>query len=444
MNVLVLNGWSDDNKGDAAILQGLIRGMQEAWRAKSEGKADLRIDILSTLPLDPRHHRHTIRSASQLNILPPILPRPTGSAGRLGGRLARVWHVARSLLVLVVARRPRLARGLLSGQERTSYDSLARCDLAVSKGGHIFFSTGGLSALVGLYCNLFPLLLAQRLDRHTVVYGQSIGPIRGGSHTALLRWALRKCDRVLAREPQSLRLLEHLRVPAGMVWDTAFLVRPEPIPKAVESRLPDRFVAMTVRSWHFPYGAAVRSPFNTYIEALGDLVRRLDAQLSLPVVLVPQVIGPMPLPGSDYGSWDALDAALEGTDIRRSGRRPRVIEVREDLTPGQLISLYELSTALVGTRFHSVILALGAGVPSLAISYHGFKAVGIMEMLGLERYCVDIQRLEAGDLWRRVSELIASHDRLSQEIAARMEQVRHESLETVADLLDRMSRGVAE
>jgi colanic acid/amylovoran biosynthesis protein len=435
----VLNGWSDDNKGDAAIVQGLIRGIQEAWGARSQANAALTIDILSVLPLDARHFRHTLPAAEKMKILPPILPRPTESTGRLVGRLARISYLGRSLVLLAVARRPRLARGLLSRQERATYDAVAQCDFAVSKGGHIFFSTGGMRALVGLYRALFPLLLAQRLGRPTAVYGQSIGPINGRAQTALLTRTLRRCDRVLAREPRSLRVLEDLGVPGGLVWDTAFLVRPEPIPEVVELRLPDRFVAMTVRSWHFPYGAVARSPFDNYVRVLADLVSRLDAQLSLPVVLVPQVIGPTPSPGSDYGSWDALAAALERTDMHRPGRRPALIQLREDLTPGQLISLYERSTALVGTRFHSVISALGAGVPSLAISYHGFKAIGVMEMLGLERYCIDIEQLDSGELWRRVSELIENRDRLTKQIAARMEEVRHESLRSAASLVERMT-----
>jgi polysaccharide pyruvyl transferase WcaK-like protein len=72
---------------------------------------------------------------------------------------------------------------------------------------------------------------------------------------------------------------------------------------------------------------------------------------------------------------------------------------------------------VVTCRFHGVVLAHILNKPILAISHHP-KVANLMEQLGLEQYCVDIQTYDPGDLANRFKAL-ADHDReVRQSLAA--------------------------
>jgi colanic acid/amylovoran biosynthesis protein len=74
------------------------------------------------------------------------------------------------------------------------------------------------------------------------------------------------------------------------------------------------------------------------------------------------------------------------------GCSQRIVLVEDALTPEALQAAYGQMDYFVGTRMHSVILALNAGVPALAIGYLA-KTAGIMEDLGLAHRCLDIGTL---------------------------------------------------
>ena len=46
-----------------------------------------------------------------------------------------------------------------------------------------------------------------------------------------------------------------------------------------------------------------------------------------------------------------------------------------------------------------------SSIPTIAISYESPKAFGIMKMIGLERYCIEISKMESNDVMERFSEI---------------------------------------
>lgn len=64
---------------------------------------------------------------------------------------------------------------------------------------------------------------------------------------------------------------------------------------------------------------------------------------------------------------------------------PRVILINDDLSPVELKSIISLAKVHLGGRYHSIIAALSAGVPSLSLSWH-YKYDDVMEQFGLNEY----------------------------------------------------------
>lgn len=427
MKILLINGWSDDNKGDSAILQGLMKLIGNVVSKQSH--FSIISNFSSKIHDFQRHYRFVQQIGDRVSVHGSLLPIriPTGNSHRLGRALARVYLLIRSLIILLLAPNKHVGL-LLDNNERASLAAFIGTDLVISKGGHIYFSTGGLLSLIGLYQNLYPLLLAQRLKKPTVIFGQSIGPIKGRLQRLLLRRALARTGIVYVREPLSLALSNELLTRASggnasLTWDTAFFVDEEPLPSVVADSLPARFIALTVRQWKFPYRGQESSVLYTrYLSELAELIRVINRELALPVVLVPQVIGPTPLE-NDLQAHQDLEGFLSETDD--------YVSLSYDFTPGQLKTLYQRSEVLIGTRFHSVILALSGLTPAIAISYHGYKTKGIMEMLGLGKLVFEIDDINHQDLWGVLRKVYEKREVYRSELNHKIDSILNEGADSV-------------
>lgn len=444
MKVALINGWSDDNKGDAAIVQGLLRLLRNA-HAQRGAVEPLHFAIVSSFGSDAagllaHHYRHTAPPGSGIEVCGALLPTTDLRARSAWARRACLLaQLGRAVLLLALAplyRNSHRQWGLSKEMART-VRTLQEADVVISKGGHVYFATGSLSSWVGLFRHLFPLYLAQALTKPTVIYGQSIGPVHGRIPRALLRRGLRR-SQVFVREPLSLDVVAELLGPAEtqrrctVVWDTAFALESAPLPESLLQQLPPRFVAMTVRQWHFPYDDPVQAKhrYTQYLQTMAGLIRRINREWSLPVVLVPQVLGPTP----------AERDLVAAEQLRSYAGDAEYVEIGEDLSPGQLRALYGRAEILIGTRFHSVILALTAGTPALAISYHGYKATGIMNMLGREELVFRIENLCLDDLWSRAQEVWEHRDAYRTWLVEQNERIRRESAATAVSLLESLGR----
>ena len=70
-------------------------------------------------------------------------------------------------------------------------------------------------------------------------------------------------------------------------------------------------------------------------------------------------------------------------------------------SPAELQTAYGQMDLFVGTRLHSNIFALTAGTPVIAIAYY-YKTYGIMQMLGLSEWVLDIRTIADQELEQRL------------------------------------------
>jgi colanic acid/amylovoran biosynthesis protein len=258
------------------------------------------------------------------------------------------------------------------------------------------------------------------LDRPTVVFGQSIGPVRGRLQRWMVRRALSRLRALYVREPASLACLEELGVRgARLCWDSAFAVPAEPLPEPVAARLPTRFVALTVRQWRFPYaGGSVDEAYQRYLSAVATTIGRLRTELELPVVVVPQAIGPTPVE-NDLTAARMLEESL-------GENAGDTVFLDDDFTAGQLTTIYGRAAFVLATRFHSAILAMSAGTPAVAVSYHGPKAPGIMEMMDLKSFVTDIAGTSPEELWSLCRGVLDRREEIEEALGRRRDGIERE------------------
>lgn len=379
-------------------------------------------------------------SIEVFSALLPYVPETheTKMIGKLGAFrhiILRMYYLIRSIILLV---QPTLGQFFLNREEKKGFKALSQADLIVSKGGHIFYSLGdNLGSLLGLYQHSFPLLLAIRCGKPYAFYAQSVGPFQGKWGRKFLKWLFSRATAVTVREQISKQALVDLGVPAHkiqVVPDAAFALTAstdrEVLQILKQIGLQDgRFVAITVRQWFFGNDPGKRQLYSRYLSAIAELIDHIVTRRQLKVVLIPQVIGPTQAE-NDLVAMEAVGRLIKNKE------GVRLLKI--DLSPPQMMALYGKAYAFIGTRFHSVIFALLMGVPAIAISYFGPKSQGIMEMMGLGDYVLDIGEIEPEDLIQKFESLLLNHGTLKKHIQEKISKLHKDSLGTPKTLLSAM------
>jgi polysaccharide pyruvyl transferase WcaK-like protein len=189
----------------------------------------------------------------------------------------------------------------------------------------------------------------------------------------------------------------------------------EDLPDGVTDTLAPRegtgpLVGVAVRDFHFPRAVDRAAAREAYLSAVAEALDRLVEQRAVRPVFLAQVLAP---PVTD---------AVIAHEVARRMRQPAVV-LEDDLSPAQLHRAYGRLDLLIGVRMHAGILAMAAGTPFVGIAY-GIKHAGIMEDLGLERYLVDIDRLDADWLVRAAGSALDEGSRIRAQMAARVPELQ--------------------
>ncbi|WP_370937300.1 polysaccharide pyruvyl transferase family protein [Amycolatopsis sp. cg13] len=367
--VLVVNAFERGNRGDAALLSVLLDQIRRALPGA-------RIAIAG--------FEHPARWPEFEGV--PNL----GSFRRYSGEenIPRLRRILRKLSLLPVValaaarlpRRPLLAVArLLPAEPRRELHALATADLVVSLGGGYLTGRANFASDLNILFLLLPLWLAERFGVRVVTGPQSYGPFPRRVQRVLVRHVLGRADAVLVREDISRDRLTEIGLPPRLLTrgvDSAFAfeTRSDRDWRTALGIPADARIAMvTARQWLDGAGQ------HRYEHALTAGIRHLLGR-GYHVVLVPQVT-----------------CAFQGDDDRRVNTRlaagldhPWLRVLGDDTFDHRdARALYAEADLVIGTRFHSVIFALTAHVPCLAVEYE-HKTAGIMRDLGLERWVVGI------------------------------------------------------
>jgi colanic acid/amylovoran biosynthesis protein len=236
----------------------------------------------------------------------------------------------------------------------------------------------------------------------------------------------------MVREPVSLEFLHRLNLNQPSLYllpDTAFTFRGVPRPIA-ENWLHEHgidlvkkrpLLGLTAINW----GAQNRDfkRQSEYEEACAEAIRYFVCDLGGRAILFSQVTGPSD-DSDDRIPARRIKAKLP--DISDS-----IVLLEEQLPPELLKTLYGQMDVFIGTRMHSNIFALTEGVPVIAIGYL-HKTRGIAAMLKLEKWVVDIQKINSKTLMEKLAVLWQERDTLkaqiTSEISSLAEHANHAGL----------------
>lgn len=418
---MIVNGWSDMNRGDSAILLGMI------WLIRKQFP-DASICVMSEFGEDDPNFASSYWVIKlyypDVQILPALFPYPRGER-----KFYKLINAAlTSVISCTVLALPAIGRYLFCGPKADTWKALIESDVLLSKGGHIFhLSRCSLQALYAFFKHAFPLLLGSRLGRKTALYAQSVGPFNGRLCRLLAKWFFDRLNVISVRENISLNALQGLGVvrAAHLIPDAAFLLSAGNGRKKLI--FDERPVIVTPRQWGFDD----KKTFENYMKTLALIVEWLSLE-GYKVLLVSHTIGPTP------GEDDRI-AVRCLYKMTRSKENVQILET-EGLTAYDLIGLYASGRLLIGTRFHSVIFAMLSGTPVIAISYFGPKTFGIMKGLGLEQFVLDISDLDIAKLRSMIQHVLEHESEIRKEISGRIKKLREEAERSGLALLNSVLR----
>lgn len=367
-----------------------------------------------------------------------------GSAVRWRQRLGVVWALGMSVLVAALYRLLRVrADSFVPSGRRATVRAYLDADLVVSCAGNFLYSRGH-SAGLPLLGPVFTIAYAWLAGKPVVMLPQTIGPLWRRWERRLVGWLLGRVRTVLVRDLTSSELLQRMGVRADryrLTPDLAFLYTiPDQRPGrellhryGIDPDQQQPLLGVTLINWgaqHPLFKEQAR-----YEVAVAAAIRHFVTAYDGQAVLFAQVCGPT------AADDDRIPARRVCAVLDELVLASRVTLVDEEVPAATLKAAYGCMDLFLGSRLHSNIFTLTEGVPVLAIAYQD-KTFGVLRMLDLSEWVVDIRTVEEGQLVGLLGRLWAARAEVRSLIAQRVESLQ-EQARTAVELL-RNDQGVDE
>lgn len=418
MNILITDYHCASNRGDAAILEGVLTALRDQF-------PDSTITVATEYPDAARSINGV--DAVQQRMVPFERDDHKKNA-------ARVFLLGAALLRRVGLVPPKAK----TVDERLELQPYYEADLVVSTGG-MFLTENYFPSK---YAVLWELLFAKALGKTVVIYGQTIGPFSDDKLRSRVRWVLNRLDLITTRDAESKELLEEIGVtetPVEFTADAAFSMGEKPSEsKPVQrstGRMPEEpspselTISISVRTWGYIDRAGGQDAYERVIARTADwLIEEHDAHIRF----ISTCTG-----WAGYHTDDRVPA-LSVIDSMRNGDSDRVSVDMYEYTPRELRDRYSQMDLHIGTRMHSNILAMLGEIPVVAIAYE-FKTEGLMRQMGLEDYLCSIDAVDTELLTEVVDKAISDHDVLTDRIEHHLQEQKSQSRRTatlIAEMMD--------
>lgn len=388
--VLIVNAYGRSNRGDSVLLDECIMEI----RVKYPGCQ------VSCALFEGLENAQSIH---------PDVHWTTRIGNAKGGAIGRLRSLSYLFLALLMSafRVLWFVRLLPDGQQQTMR-AFRHADVIVSAPGGYIHDTN-FAYFIALAHIYFGVLCGKKV----VLAPQSIGPIKSRISRFLAKFVLSRSSAVCVRESYSEKfVVNELGVPKQLVLragDSAFWNRNEVFEKEAldknwsDANLPvaneQPILGITVVGWTFPHSSSPDEEMRKYLQ---DLARVIDDAVFAHGV-VPVVFNQVS---------DDLDTAIKLSEYCKSKIYIDRVSREADILRGMI----RRSAFFIGTRFHSCIFALMAGVPTYAIAYLP-KTKYILKDLGLERCSSDITDVRPAEVTRALDQALQDRNKAMKEVA---------------------------
>ncbi|AHY06535.1 colanic acid biosynthesis pyruvyl transferase WcaK [Serratia plymuthica] len=420
MKLLLVGNHTCGNRGDGAILRGLIESI-EVIDPAIEVTAISRYSVSSSYLLGRKVEDDVLyRYHFKKN-------------GGFKGRVIKAL-INRYLPALLVSRinNGLLAKILKIPVEFDDYiQKLETYDAVIQVGGSFFVDLYGKNQFEHSLC----AILAKK---PIYMIGHSVGPFERKNFNEIANLVFSKVKMLALREEISKDLMLKSGITTEKVIsgvDTAWLVnncvRPSNYALEHWSRVINEraSVAITMRELA-PFDQRLGVTQVEYEIAIGSLIDNLISQ-GFNVLAVSTCTGI-----DSYHKDDRMIAIQVGNRLTNKDNYHVVMDEFNDVELGSILSQCQLT---IGTRLHSAIISMNFGTPAVAINYE-HKSAGIMKQLGLPELSSDVAALIDGSLISKVNAILENIAAVNEKVHAAINNERVKGMVIMKDIIKEVER----
>lgn len=392
MKILIIGNHTCGNRGDGAIIRGLIEEIDEQ-------QPDANVDVMSRFPI-----------SSEFLLGKPFIAdwiyKYQRYSGGLKAKLQNRLYKSTLRKCLVNSAQNTQVDTKLPQEFKDYIESLKDYDYVIQVGGSFFVDLYGVGQFYHALCTLAS-------GTSLLILGHSVGPFENKEFCDVSRLVFNRAKILALRESVSKKLLEEkFELPASYFEgaDTAWLVRNNHV--AIENTALNDFIeqrktiAITLRELK-PFDRRLGISQDTYEDNYAEICNYLIGKGF-------NILACSTCTGIDgYQKDDRMVALRVQKKIEGSSNFKVVMDELNDVQLGTLLSKCELT---IGTRLHSAIISMNFGTPAFALNYE-HKSEGIMNQLGLPDFGVPLIELCNGKLQEKVDSYLENSLAFKQNVS---------------------------
>lgn len=309
------------------------------------------------------------------------------------------------------------------------------CDVVINSGGDSMSGEYGIATLNTFINILYAILL----NKPVVLYGESLGYFQNPVLNSIAKFIFNKTKLILLREELSREYLHNRGVTDPAIYvtaDPAFL-----LDAVSQSRVFEILFAEGIEEIQKPLiginpsglisrfsGKRHEKAEEEFANILAKVIDSLVKNLNATILMIPHVYT---IGADDRISIYKIFRAVEN--------KSKVRMIKNEYTPQELKGIIGQCDLFIGARMHATIASTSMLVPTVAIAY-SHKMHGIIgEMLGQEKYIIDIKRLNYESLISKINDTWDNREKIKKELEMKIPMVKEKAMlngKLVKELLD--------
>lgn len=316
----------------------------------------------------------------------------------------------------------------LTKEKKETYKEIKNCNSIFVKGGGFLHCGKGIAGWYKIFFCLFHIRLGLAFKKDVYVMPNSFGPINNGIARRMCSCVLKKCKVVYARETISYDYLKkQLDIKKAILMpDLGFSLQAkqnnmtEKIKKDILLKANGRqLFGITARPYRFDEVSSNSNTYYNYILSLVEFIKARQNEGMFPV-LFEHVY-------SD--NFNERDSIAISDIVSRLDEDSFFIVSERRLDCKEIAELYTINSFMVGTRFHSVIFSFNAAVPCIAITYGGYKGVGILRDIGINECGIPMNNISYNLLEHAYNYLVTNRKsivtKINEYVCESKEKIKH-------------------
>ena len=366
--VLLVGSHSCSNRGDMAILRGLVSELK---------KSDLELTILS------REYESSDLLYNDHDLAPDILQ---GEVRSFRHKLSVRVETLLVFLLFLISKS--IAKLFLSPRQKRFIKMLRKHDFVIQVGGSFLVDHYGISQFEYI-------LLAKLAKKRIYLAGHSYGPFRTFRSKLVAKKLLPLVERNFYREVKSKELLESLGIKnIHRGADTAWLIN-----DSKKIFKPTKVIGMTLRDL-YPFNKDLGVSQEEFEDKAAMFIDSMNRK-GYKVVIYSTCTG-------FGGYWK--DDRIVGMRVKKLVENQEMVDVfLNDVDDIELGFLLKDCDLVIGTRLHSAIIAMTFGTPAFTI-YYEHKSLGIIQRVAESSKCIRIDELDSPNTYSLVLETLEKID----------------------------------